>query len=145
MSLEVLTIITKHTRITHRTATLIDNIYLSKNFTWDIQSSILVKDLSDHLPCIACINKGDRIYTNNLTLETGKWDKKSIDNIRKDLNQTNWYELFGNDPCVNDSYNTLMTKLLKSIDTFALKKLISVPPKKIKQEPWITFEIFQKF
>ena len=33
MSLEVLTIITKTTRITHSTATLIDSIYLSKNLT----------------------------------------------------------------------------------------------------------------
>ena len=48
MSLEVLLIIAKPTRNTHSTATLIDNIYLSKNLTRDIQTSILVEDLSDH-------------------------------------------------------------------------------------------------
>ena len=123
----------------HRTATLINNIYLSKNLTSGIQSSILVDDLSDHLPCIACINRGGSIYTNNLTLETRKLDKNSIDNIRTDLNQTNWNELLRSDSCVNDYYNTLMTRLLELIDTFAPKNIITVPFKKIKQEPWITF------
>ena len=89
MSLEVLPIITKPTRTTHSTATLIDNTCLSKNLTRDIQSRILVEDISDHLPCIVCINRGGRIYTNNLTLETRKVNKNSIDKVRIDLNQTN--------------------------------------------------------
>ena len=50
-----------------------------------------------------------------------------------DLNQTNWHELFGSDSCVNDCYNTLMTRLLESIDIFAPKKLITAPPKKMKK------------
>ena len=115
MSLEVLPIITKPMRITHSTSTLIDNIYLPKNLTRDVQSSILVEDISDQLPCIACINRGGRIYTNNLTLETRTLDKNSIDNVRMDLNQINWHQLFGSDLCV----------------------------KKIKQEPCITFIILK--
>ena len=48
MSLEVLPIITKPTKIMYSTDTLIDNIYLSKNLNRHVQSSILVEDLSDH-------------------------------------------------------------------------------------------------
>ena len=121
MSLEVLPIITKPTRITHSTDTLINNIYLSKNLAKDVQSSIQVEDLSDNLPCDASINRGDRIYTNNLTLETRKLDRNSIDNVRTDLNWTNGHELSGSNSCVNYCYNTLKTRLLESIDTFALK------------------------
>ena len=69
MSLEISPIITKPTRITHSTTALIDNIYLSKNLTRDVQASILVEDLSDHLPFIAFINRGGRIYTNNLKIQ----------------------------------------------------------------------------
>ena len=122
MSLEVLPIITESTRMSHSTATLTDNIYLSKNLTRDVQSSILVEDLSDPLPCIACIKRGGRIYTKNLTLETRKLEKNSFDYIRRNLNQTNWHELFGSDSCVNDCYDILTTRLLESNDAFALKK-----------------------
>ena len=89
MSLEVMPIITKPTRVTHSTATLIDYIYLSNNLTRDIQTIILVEDVSDHLLCIACINRGGRIHANNLTLETRTLGKNSIEYARTDLNQTN--------------------------------------------------------
>ena len=47
--------ITKPTRITHNTATLIDNIYISTNHKPDIHSVILTFDISDHLPVITSV------------------------------------------------------------------------------------------
>jgi hypothetical protein len=49
--------ITKPTRITHSTATLIDNIYISKNLQTDFKSAILVDEISDHLPCLTLIKQ----------------------------------------------------------------------------------------
>ena len=42
--------ITKPTRITHRSATLIDNIYLKMNTKITARAGILITDLSDHMP-----------------------------------------------------------------------------------------------
>ena len=70
MSLENLPVITKPTQITHSTATLIDNIYLSKILTKDMQANLLIEDLSDHLPCIVSLNKGSRIYKTKITIES---------------------------------------------------------------------------
>ena len=47
--------ITKPTRITHETATLIDNIILSSSIYDGHQSYILTEDLSDHLPCLVTL------------------------------------------------------------------------------------------
>ena len=46
----------------------IDNIYLSKNVTKDMQANLLIEDLSDHLPYIVSLNKGSRIYNTKITI-----------------------------------------------------------------------------
>ena len=42
----------KPTRITHQSATLIDNIFISKEFSENYKCWILHEDLSDHMPCL---------------------------------------------------------------------------------------------
>ena len=44
--------VTKPTRISKTSATLIDNILISKKLQSDYESLIIVDDLSDHLPCL---------------------------------------------------------------------------------------------
>ena len=46
--------ITKPTRITHTSATLIDNIYISLKNKNNVKSAILCSYISDHLPVISC-------------------------------------------------------------------------------------------
>ena len=43
--------ITRPTRITHNSATLIDNLFVSQKLQDKYKSSILINDFSDHLPC----------------------------------------------------------------------------------------------
>ena len=52
--------ITKPTRITHFTSTLIDNIYISIKNKTNIKSGILCTDISDHLPIIVCTGNTKR-------------------------------------------------------------------------------------
>ena len=49
--------ITRPTRITHSSATLIDNIFVSSKLYGKQTSSILVHDISDHLPYITNLGK----------------------------------------------------------------------------------------
>ena len=48
-------VITHPTRITHSTATLIDNIFLESRLTGQMISKILIDNISDHLPCVTII------------------------------------------------------------------------------------------
>ena len=52
LSSGLLPMITKPTRITRETATLIDNFYLSAKHACKSKSAVLVSDISDHFPCI---------------------------------------------------------------------------------------------
>ena len=58
LSLEsnLLPCITRPTHITKSTATLIDNVLISKNLQGKQDSKILITDISDHLPSIVTIN-----------------------------------------------------------------------------------------
>ena len=47
--------ITRPTRITKTSATLIDNIFISENFLGKYFSSIIIDDISDHLPCVTVL------------------------------------------------------------------------------------------
>ena len=49
--------ISKPTRITHQSATLIDNIFISKEFCTGYKSMILIDDISDHMPCLTSLLK----------------------------------------------------------------------------------------
>ena len=50
-------VITRPTRITQRSATLIDNIYISKNLQCKFDSAIIVDDISDHLSLVALLKQ----------------------------------------------------------------------------------------
>ena len=48
--------ITHPTRITHQSATLIDNIIVNRNLYSTSHSGIIVSDISDHLPCLTILH-----------------------------------------------------------------------------------------
>ena len=52
LDLDLFPVITKLTRITHTSATLIDNIFLDSRLTRQTVNKILVDDISDHLPSV---------------------------------------------------------------------------------------------
>ena len=91
-------LITRPTRITSNTATLIDNIF-TNNFDHFFCSRLLFTDISDHLPifCIFyehCADEDKRAY---LIFREKK--KTNILKFHDWLGKTNWSELKGyNDP-----------------------------------------------
>ena len=55
LRLELYPLITCPTRVTKSSATLIDNILVSRSLYNKSNSAIIINDLSDHLPCISVI------------------------------------------------------------------------------------------
>ena len=53
--------VTRPTRITKSTATLIDNILVSQNLCGRYISNILVNDMSDHLPSVCVLEKSNKL------------------------------------------------------------------------------------
>ena len=53
----VLPTIKRSTRITHTSSTVIDNIYVKCDGYLNVDSRILISQMSDHFPIIACLGK----------------------------------------------------------------------------------------
>ena len=66
LDFDLFPVITKPTRITHISATLIDNIFLDSRLTGKTVNKILVDDISDHLPSVL-------ILENLNPQKEGKW------------------------------------------------------------------------
>ena len=85
-------IITKPTRITKSSATLIDNIIVSEGIYGNYKCGILLEDISDHLPCmlVACNLK---LHKKEPTVITSrKITPKTLNQIRADLTSANLEE-----------------------------------------------------
>ena len=105
--------ITRPTRITSHTATLLDNIFANKFFDHS-RSGLLITDVSDHLPVFS-------IHSNNDSSNSHTHDpvvirdnnKETLANFLKTLNEINWSSLDGHyDP--QNAYNSFTEKYFES-------------------------------
>jgi hypothetical protein len=126
----------KPTRITETTATIIDNI-LTNNLNV-IKSSIIVTDLSDHLPTILStdVNVTNKVDTNKATYKRNH-NSHNIALFKKKLAGVDWNEVL-NDNNANDDYNAFITKFEKLYDECIPIKKCNRHKKKDPKLPWIT-------
>ena len=80
--------ITRPTRITTHSATLIDNIFTN---VWDrkVHSGLVINDTSDHLPVFATIQSCTRIKKDTTTVKiTRHKTQNAINSLKEDLLET---------------------------------------------------------
>ena len=134
LSAEMIPTITKPTRIVHKSATLIDNIYVRCDVS-RVFSAILLSDISDHLPVLTCTGKKPRQSKTPLVFSYRPLNELNIGLIKDSLSNTNWDNL--QNLSTNDAYNSLLQTLNKIIDTHAPVKTSRISSKCILREPWI--------
>ena len=127
--------INKPTRITNTSATLIDNIFISQGIESQSKSSIMIDDLSDHLPCILTCAGLKKAVTNNL-MSKRKLTKKAIDQMRTDLEKVNWHKKL--QPLnTEECFQTFHNDITSILDKHAPEKLVNTNTKRAHL-PWIT-------
>ena len=82
--------IMKPTHITKDTPTLIDNVFVSSWLSERITSSIVVNEISDHLPCKVTINNMFPLKNRAVTQEIRKVTKKKVECMIRELKSTDW-------------------------------------------------------
>ncbi len=132
--------ISKPTRITEHTATLIDNIFLN-NLTDNIEvnSGLLLEDISDHLPifCILNVIKTQvRAIDDYTTVERRHITPERIDKLNIELGKINWDYL--NDMQTNEAYEDFTGKLNKILDEVVPKVKMKIKSTQVIRDPWIT-------
>ena len=130
----ILPIITKPTRITNYTATLIDHIYT--NNTNQMISGIATIDISDHLPtfCIADISvqkqKSKRYFR----------DYRQFDSelYLQDIKAIDWNTIYIESNDLNEIAAKTISTLQLIVNKHAPRKQISQSKQKQFSKPWIT-------
>ena len=134
--------ITRPTRITSESATLIDNIYVSGNRLEYLRSGILVADISDHFPIFVFTGKHVRqCKPKNNTNSYRKLDTTAIDRINTLLLATDWSPL--QQLHINDQFDCVNTKLLEYMNICAPMKVVKIPAKYVIREKWMTKGLLQ--
>jgi len=131
--------ITKPTRVTPNTATLIDNIY-TNDITNIVQSSVIISAVSDHYPVYTKYNTNDNQVNNNIQIiNYRKFTDESLNNFKIAIDELNCDEIsLIDDAC--ESFNYLHNYLTDKFEICFPLKQKRVTDRDIKK-PWITGEI----
>ena len=128
-----LPIITKATRITYHTSTLIDHIYTNTPEKI-VQSGICLVDISDHLPCFCtATTKLPNIIHKKYYRDFSNFDSNHFSD---DLRKIDFKAIVNED--VNKSMNNLTNLLLEITNKHAPIRKVTNKKKKQLKRPWIT-------
>ena len=128
---------TKPTRITHKTATLIDNIFISGKLQQSWDCKLLIDDISDHLPCLLTLTNQNKSLRGKQKIEYRTLDDHAKSQIKNALEEVNWDTRLSTLD-VNQSFDSFHDYLTESIDRFAPKRVKEINCKKMIRDPWIT-------
>jgi len=129
-------LITKPTRITSHTSTLIANIFTNVN-SQNKTNGIIINDISDHLPIfsincdISLPNRG------RAAIFIRDYNDKNIQGFRESLLNVNWDDL-NSIKDVNEAYDCFLDKYSRLYNSHFPVKEISGKALKTFQSPWIT-------
>ena len=134
-SFSLIPLITRPTRITNTTATLIDNIFTNDHMNMiNSTQGILVTDISDHYP-IFYINKLINEEEREVFIYKRKYTPQNKANFIDDLSSIDWLDIC-KDANTNDSFDTFHNKLCelhnKHFPVVKLKKKYN------NRKPWLS-------
>ena len=104
--------ITRPTRITKSSATLIDNIFTDTSIHENCITSLIVLDISDHLPCLLVVPNMYVSEKQPLKRTTRKLTDKNVIEINSELNKIVWQKEL-NMTSSNAGFTTFHTKTLE--------------------------------
>ena len=133
--------ISKPTRITSNSASLIDNIYVSCPKARDFKAGILSYDLSDHLPVFAIFKKKNDTKRIPTEFEYRNLNKSALLNLKNLLEKTDWFSILTGD--INNKYDKLIEQLNEYIDMCAPLVKVKINSRLIKKERWMTKGLIQ--
>ena len=129
--------ITRPTRITQRSATLIDNIFISSKLHRSFDSMVILDDILDHLPTLVLLKQTKLCNKKPIEFQSRSLTDKKFAAIRKGLNQVDWNGNLNSDNC-DKNFNTFWDILENKLDETAPVKTIRISGKRCFQEPWLT-------
>ena len=81
--------ITRPTRVTQKSATLIDNVFISKKLQSKFASNILIDDISDHFPSIVFLRDQKLCKKETVKLQTREINNSKIAELKSIIDKVN--------------------------------------------------------
>ena len=129
--------ITKPTRITKSSATLIDNIIVSENLCGNFCSNILINDMSDHMPTICVVESLKTTKKDNIIITSRDTRPKNIAALKDHLQSYDWPALLNN-TSLNRNMETLDNIVQSEMNYCTPVKSRKISYRKLRKEPWLT-------
>ena len=134
---ELLPCISKPTRVTNKSASLIDNILISRGLQRNFDSFIITEDISDHFACLSVIRDQNKSMKGPRFIKTRNLDDSKIDDIIKKLQEFDWTDILS--PLdTNDGFEIFHSTLLSTIDLVAPEIEVRIRKNQTAKDPWIT-------
>ena len=117
--------ITRPTRVTQTSTTLIDNVFISKGLQNNYSSLILIDDISDHFPSIVFLKHQKLLKKEPIKMKTREINDTKIMEIKNKLDKVNWVE----ELCELDAdsaFSSFHTYLVETIDNVIPEKTKTV-------------------
>ena len=151
LDLNMVPCITKPTRITKSSATLIDNIFVPLNLVPNVSSYIIIEDMSDHLPIVMKLGGVQLAEKDKIVIESHDLRPKNVQSLKETINNYNWDQFLSNViPCndqdgnvipqnalVNDMFDRFHSKMLYMINEHVPFRTHTISPRKFRREPWL--------
>ena len=131
--------ILKPTRSTHRSSTLIDNIYVQARNLQQNCSFVMVDGMSDHFPSLLNCAINAKKNNKKIVVEKRKLSENALLKIQQDLLLEDWSPI--NDMNVDSSYEFLIQKIRDKLDKHAPIKKVVLTTDCHFREAWLTVRI----
>ena len=125
LDMQLFPTITCPSRITQKSATLIDNIFISEKFQQDYDSALLVTDTSDHLPIMCLLKQTKIIDKNPLIFESRSLTTDKLNTIKNKLYSVDWHGLLNKND-VDENFKLLNDKISDTMDEVAPVRTIRI-------------------
>ena len=129
--------ITRPSRITQTSATLINNVFLSKILYRQFDSTLLIRDIFDHLPLLVLIKQTKLKDKTPIEFKSQKLNKDKITRIKNILFNTDWNVRLNNTDS-NTNFNMFCDYLNSVMETVAPLVLVKITGKRRFVELWMT-------
>ena len=133
---ELMPCISKPTRVTFNSTSLIDNIFCRGNILNNHKSYVLLEDVSDHYPCLVSITGYGDTSPPDLILYKRKMNDEAYVNLNQHLLFHDWSWLHPLN--ASAAYDYLIDVIKENLDDLAPAKAIIVNNKEFFWEPWMS-------
>ena len=93
LELDLVPSISKPTRITRKTATLIDNVLISQSLQAQMRPYLIVEDISDHLPILIVLRDLNKSVRGSNLIKSRNLNTNNIEKMGNDIRRHDWQNL----------------------------------------------------